>query len=60
MEARGDDTVLDALILAVMVDAHVTNRTKAKLCDLRELVLESFTDLRFTNKSVELLDRVTT
>ena len=60
LEARCNDSILDALIFTFVVDAHVTNCTQAKLSNLGELVLESLTDLLFSDQSVELLDSVTT
>lgn len=57
--ASGNDSVLNALFLAIMVDAHVSDRTQAQLGDLGEPVLHLFLNDGLTNKLVELFDCIT-
>ena len=47
--------MLDALLLAHMVDAHVTDDAKAKLSNLREHVLELLLGFWTANNFIELL-----
>ena len=54
--ARRDNLVLNALVLALMVDAHVSDGAKTQFGHLRELVSELFLRLLVTNQLVELED----
>ena len=50
--------MLDALLLAHMVDAHVADDAQAKLSNLREHILELLLSFRTANNFIELLDGV--
>jgi len=52
--------VLDALLLAMMVDAHVSNYTQAQLRNFGELILELIAGKVLPNQFIELLDRIST
>ena len=56
--ARSDDLVLDAFVLAIVVDAHVTDRAKAQLSNLWEHISEFFFRLLVTDQLCELGDCV--
>ena len=50
--------MLNALLLAHVVDAHVTDDTKTQLRNLREPILELLLGLITANNFIELLDGV--
>ena len=50
--------MLDALLFAHMVDAHVANNAQAKLSNLREHVLELLLGFWTANNFIELLDGI--
>ena len=54
--ACSDDLVLDAFVLAIVVDAHVTDRAKAQLSNLWEHISEFLFSLLVTDQLCELGD----
>ena len=57
-EAGRNNFVLDALFLALVVDAHVSNDTEAELCNLGEPVLKLLASLIIAYDLVELPDGI--
>ena len=57
-EAGRNNFVLDALFLALVVDAHVSNYTEAELCNLGEPVLKLLASLIIAYDLVELPDGI--
>ena len=49
---------VNALLLTLVVDAHVSDDAKAKLSDLGELISKFSTSLFFSNEFVELSDSI--
>ena len=59
LEASGDDLMLDTFLLALVVDRHVSDDSKAKLGDLGELILKFFFSIILSNQLVELFNSIT-
>lgn len=53
-----DHVVVDALLLALVVDGHVSQNAKAKLCDFPVHLFESIFCVSVVKQFRELLDRV--
>ena len=52
--------MFNALLFALVVDAHVADDAQAELRDLREFICEALPSEVLSNQLIELLDRVST
>lgn len=57
--ASGNNTMINALLLSIVVDAHVADNAKAQLRHHREPVLKFLAYLVISDETVELLDGIT-